>query len=331
MPELPVERAVRLLRSIGVGKTICKVETTEDKLVFMQTTHDQFAAEIVNRTIQDVCRYGKVFYLELNGKGRTPVLHFGMTGNLQVRGEEPLRYQESPKRPSVTWPPKYMKFVLHLADEASNVTAEVAFMDARRLGRIRLCISPTAEPPISELGFDPILSMPSMTDFLPMVRRRTCPVKALLLDQSFSAGVGNWVADEILYHARIHPEQRCNTLTDDQLNALHNHITDVCSTAVAVNADSQQFPENWLFRYRWGKGKKKTDAGTLILPNGEPATIKWVTVGGRTSAYIVELQRLPSNADLGLSNEPQPVSRPLRGGKRKRLVDDLPLQQPSKR
>jgi len=67
-------------------------------------------------------------------------------------------------------------------------------MDARRLARIRLCASPTKEPPISELGFDPILSMPALDDFSALVKRRTAPIKALLLDQSFSAGVGNWVA-----------------------------------------------------------------------------------------------------------------------------------------
>lgn len=71
---------------------------------------------------------------------------------------------------------------------------EVAFLDARRLGRIRLCQSPLTEPPISTLGFDPILSMPSFEDFKKGVVKRSCPIKALLLDQSFSAGVGNWVA-----------------------------------------------------------------------------------------------------------------------------------------
>jgi formamidopyrimidine-DNA glycosylase len=78
----------------------------------------------------------------------------------------------------------------------SGTVVEIAFMDARRLGRIRLCTSPADEPPISELGFDPILSMPDMEDFKPLVLKRSCPVKALLLDQSFSAGVGNWVAGD---------------------------------------------------------------------------------------------------------------------------------------
>ena len=71
---------------------------------------------------------------------------------------------------------------------------EVAFVDPRRLGRVRLCQDPLKEHPISSLGFDPILSMPPVEEFHASMIRRSCPVKALLLDQSFSAGVGNWVA-----------------------------------------------------------------------------------------------------------------------------------------
>lgn len=75
-------------------------------------------------------------------------------------------------------------------------TVQIAFTDPRRLGRIRLCKEPMKEPPISFLGFDPILAMPDLEEFSRSVLRRSCTVKALLLDQSFSAGVGNWVAGE---------------------------------------------------------------------------------------------------------------------------------------
>lgn len=86
------------------------------------------------------------------------------------------------------------KFVLHLHGDMPSSLTEIAFVDARRLGRIRLCQSPMDEPPICDLGFDPILSMPSLEDFSALLLKRTCPVKALLLDQSFSAGIGNWLA-----------------------------------------------------------------------------------------------------------------------------------------
>ena len=98
-----------------------------------------------------------------------------------------------------------MQFVLHLKGVDDKDETEVAFLDARRLGRVRLCESPLTEPPISALGFDPILSMPDLDNFKKGVRKRTAPIKALLLDQSFSAGVGNWVAGSSMTVPQPHP------------------------------------------------------------------------------------------------------------------------------
>ena len=57
--------------------------------------------------------------------------------------------------------------------------------------------------------------------------------------------------DEILYHAHVHPEERCDVLTDAQVTALHKQTSEVCITAVSVNADDTKFPEDWLFKHRW--------------------------------------------------------------------------------
>ena len=86
------------------------------------------------------------------------------------------------------------QFIIHFSATSTEPATQLAFLDARRLARIRLAREPLKEPPISELGFDPILSMPTLEDFKKMVLKRSCPIKALLLDQGFSAGVGNWVA-----------------------------------------------------------------------------------------------------------------------------------------
>ncbi|KAH9927474.1 uncharacterized protein BXZ73DRAFT_48770, partial [Epithele typhae] len=312
-----VERAAKLLRDVAVGKTIVKVDALEDTIVFTGgITNEHFVSELEGRKVADAQRYGKVFYLMLEGKGRHPVLHFGMTGMLQVKGQRAMRYRENGKSKTASdeeWPPRFMKFVVHLRGDSDEDETQVAFLDARRLGRIRLCQTPLTEPPISALGFDPILGMPSLEEFSKAVRKRSSPIKALLLDQSFSAGVGNWVADEILYHARVHPEERCNVLTEAQVQALHEKISYVCETAVSVNADDTKFPENWLFQHRWGKGKKEKHTLklvrlsessvklsvliSLIQPDGKLATIKWITVGGRTSAYIAELQKLKRGID----------------------------------
>lgn len=62
--------------------------------------------------------------------------------------------------------------------------------------------------------------------------------------------MGNWVADESLYQARIHPEQTAHSLTPEQAAALHWWIQEVCTTAAAVDADADRFPEDWLFHHR---------------------------------------------------------------------------------
>lgn len=96
------------------------------------------------------------------------------------------------------------KFILYLKGEDDEEAQQVAFIDPRRLGRIRLCKTPLTEPPISTLGFDPVISMPDFEYFKKGVLKRSCPVKALLLDQSFSAGVGNWVAGSSSARCAVH-------------------------------------------------------------------------------------------------------------------------------
>ncbi|KAG8965670.1 hypothetical protein FRC03_000305 [Tulasnella sp. 419] len=299
MPELPeVERAAKLIRDVAQGRTIEQVETKEDTIVYSGTTHEEFATELTGRKVTDCQRYGKLFYITLNGNGKCPVLHFGMTGMIQVQGQEPTWYRSQPRDKSDAWPPNHMKFILHLSALDDSPAVQIAFRDPRRLARIRLCQDPLKEPPISELGFDPILSMPELEDFKHLVLKRGCPIKALLLDQSFSAGVGNWVADEILFQAQVHPEQKANSLDDDQLAQIYQKMIDICTKAVEVNADSSQFPNSWLFRHRWEKGRKgkKGTKNPLILPSGEEAKIKWLTVGGRTSAVVEQVQINASGA-----------------------------------
>ena len=88
------------------------------------------------------------------------------------------------------------------------------------------------------------------------------------------------------YQARLHPEQYCDEFGDADVAALHRAVRYVCDTAVAKLANSDDFPADWLFEHRWGKGKKDAPA---TLPNGERLT--FVTVGGRTSCIVPALQK----------------------------------------
>ncbi|KAG9743181.1 hypothetical protein KCU75_g15425, partial [Aureobasidium melanogenum] len=138
-----------------------------------------------------------------------------------------------------------------------------------------------------ENGPDPVIDKDILTEawLEEKLKSKKVPIKALLLDQANISGIGNWVADEILYQARIHPEQYSYTFSSAQIAALHKAMMDVCGTAVGVLADSSQFPETWLMKYRWDKGKKDKN----VLPNGDK--IVHLKVGGRTSAIVPRLQK----------------------------------------
>ncbi|CAG8555710.1 12747_t:CDS:2 [Dentiscutata erythropus] len=292
MPELPeVHRAERACNAKLVGKKIVNVESQEDNLVFFDMTNKEFEKRLLNKIVVDTGRWGKYFYFLLN-EGPHVVMHFGMTGDIRVYiNVNILPSKDDPK----DWPPRFWKFTITLVElsNSSSQTSQnivMAFTDKRRLARIRLVNSPLQDLPISKLGFDPILNMPDRQTFKEKTLKRHCPIKALLLDQSFSAGVGNWIADEVLYQSRIHPAQYANTLSDEQITALHENLIYVCQTAVEVNADASLFPSSWLFHYRWGKGNK---AGAF-MPDGEK--ILFETVGGRTSAIVPSVQILIQSA-----------------------------------
>ena len=97
-------------------------------------------------------------------------------------------------------------------------------------------------------------------------------------------GIGNWVADEVLYMSRIHPSTAASTLSGDQVKALREAIVDVCKTACDANADSEQFPATWLFHHRWAK----MTTGSIASPIGR---IHFDTIGGRTTAFLPDVQK----------------------------------------
>lgn len=84
----------------------------------------------------------------------------------------------------------------------------------------------------------------------------------------------------------MHPEQYSNTLSRPQVAQLHKSLVYVTTLAVETRSDSSQFPDTWLFKHRWGKGKKDSPN---VLPNG--ARITFLTVGGRTSAVVPSVQK----------------------------------------
>jgi formamidopyrimidine-DNA glycosylase len=278
VPELPeVDAARRLAERVGRGRRIVGVAVTPDPIVFADPPA-RVRRALLGRRVRAVGRHGKHLWLELD---RRPwlAMHFGMTGGLHTPLGAAVRLvSDGRRRDPPGWPPRFTKLRLTFDDGR-----ELVMTDARRLGRIRLRHDPRQEPPISRLGFDALLELPSPARFAGLLRARGAPLKALLLDQTFAAGVGNWVADEVLYQSRLDPRRRASQLSPAEARRLRAALRRVVATAVAVDSDSDRFPRGWLFHRRWGRrAGAATAAGHRIRHD---------VIGGRTTAWVPAVQR----------------------------------------
>jgi len=264
LPELPEVEAARkaALQSLK-GKRIVSARCPPDAIVLGGASHRLIETALQGATVEDAGRFGKHLWFELDRKP-WPVFHFGMTG----------AFQFFPRKADS---PRFLRLELTLDDGG-----RFAFTDPRRFGRLRLAFDPRNEPPLSGLGHDPLFGLPGLADLAALLTSRKAPIKAVLLDQSVFAGVGNWIADEVLYQAAIRPQRRAADLSRTEIARLRSTLLRVIRRAVAVNADSDRFPAGWLFHRRWGRVAGSTTS------SGEP--IVHDTVGGRTTAWVPSRQ-----------------------------------------
>ena len=191
MPELPeAERARQQLDRI-VGREIVAVDD-RDTYVCRPHAPGEIAAALVGRAITRTHRRGKFLWAETDDGGPELGLHLGMAGRISV-DEEPVA--------------RWDRFVLEFADGG-----RMALRDKRRLGRAVI------EPDFSHVG--PDAAEVSREQFRDRIGRGSAPVKARLLDQKAISGVGNLLADEILWQAGISPQRRTGSLSDDELDEL---------------------------------------------------------------------------------------------------------------
>jgi formamidopyrimidine-DNA glycosylase len=260
MPELPeVETARRRAERALGGRRIAGVAVVRDPIVYEGVSPARFAATLRGRRVLAVHRKGKHLWMELD-RPPHPLFHFGMTGSFEV-------YRAGAARP------RFWKVEI-----AAEDGMRLAMADPRRLGRLRLRREPEAEPPLAGLGFDVLRGLPPAPELARLLARRGAPAKAVLLDQSLFAGVGNWIADEALYQAAIDPRRPASSLALPEVARLRSRLLAIVRLAVAVGADDRRYPRTWLFHRRWGR---KAGARTA---RGEP--IVHVTIGGRTTAVV---------------------------------------------
>jgi formamidopyrimidine-DNA glycosylase len=248
MPELPeAERARRQLERV-VGREIVAVDDA-DTYVCRPHAPGEMASALVGHRLVDTHRRGKFLWAETDG-GPQLGLHLGMAGSLTV--------DEAPA------PRNWDRFVLEFADGG-----RLALRDKRRLGRAVL------EPDFSHVG--PDAAEVGRDEFRERMGRGTAPLKARMLDQSVIAGVGNLLADEILWRARLSPQRVPNELSTDELDRLRRATRAAMRDAIRLGgAHTGHLNPH---RVRGGRCPR---CGTEL---------ERATIGGRTTFWCPSCQR----------------------------------------
>ena len=275
MPELPeVETYRRFINEIAVGQRIAAVQVNDTHVLALP--EDELRAGLLGRTITGTSRLGKNCFLELDN-GQVLVLHFGMTGDIGAYRDEADA-------------PRFTRVALHLDDSG----LKLAFIDPRKFGRIRLAESAAAHQKAKKLGPDALAI--TALELQAKLSRRKVAIKPLLLDQGITAGLGNWIVDEVLFQAQIHPEQPAASLPQPAFDALHAAIQLVLTTAIRHEANYRHFPASFLIHAReWDEAAHATPGSEAhkFCPRHPEQAIEKYYVGGRATYVCAVCQPAP--------------------------------------
>lgn len=193
-------------------------------------------------------------------------IHLGMTGELKLPHPDYL-------------PAKHDHLVLYTPKHA------LVFTDFRQFGRIQFAVGTEAPDwwtSIAPAVTSPAFSVKAVAEFL--TRRKRTPIKAVLLMQEQFPGIGNWMADEILWRAEIHPKRLAGSLNEVEVKALHRETRWVAREALKIiGTHWGDLPKSWLFHHRWEKGG--------ICPKTK-VPLKREQIGGRTTCWSPGRQKL---------------------------------------
>jgi len=217
MPELPeVETYVRELAPLLAGRRVRAAQVLWPRTIAAPDVA-AFVAQIVGQQFATFGRRGKYMLLGL-ASGATLVVHLRMTGQLQVE-------------PADVAPDKHTHVTLDL-----DSGERLFFRDARKFGRIWLVDD--SAPVLARLGPEPLSDDFTPQGFGQRLAGRQAAIKALLLEQSIVAGVGNIYADEALFRAAIHPLRSGGSLNGDELARLHAAVRAVLADGIAAAGSS---------------------------------------------------------------------------------------------
>ncbi len=210
MPELPeVEATRRVLATELTGARVRDVSVRRLRMVRRQPRPADFAARLVGRRVGTVGRRGKVLLAELTGD-LTWVSHLGMSGRMR------LTDSGEPEAP-------HTNVVVEF-----DGSRQLRFIDPRTFGYMAvLTPQELADSPLGRIGPDALDDLPRSPELARRLAGRTVPIKALLLDQTFLAGIGNIYADEMLFRAGIRGDRAAGSLATTEVKALRRAVRPV--------------------------------------------------------------------------------------------------------
>lgn len=268
MPELPeVETIVRDLKKSLQGKTILK-GIVHDAFLLRQRQED-FVSRIKNQTIEKISRRGKAVIVHL-ASGEFLVIQLMMTGQLIVNGLQD----------------KHTRVVFIFSDGT-----KLLYNDQRRFGQLRVVARLNEVKHFNILGPEPFSK-----EFTPGLMRKafqktTRPIKNVLLDHTFVAGIGNIYACEILFRSRLNPKRRAQRVSLAETKSIHLYIMEVLKEAIAYRGSSMR-------NYRDGSGKKGrfNERLAVYAREGLPcpccqSSIQRVSQAGRSTFYCKQCQK----------------------------------------
>src|SRR2546423_7767797 len=264
MPELAEVEFYRRQWDPGLGEKIERVQLHPRKRIFRGSDTRALVRELTGSRYLRSFAWGKQMLFEFSG-GNWIGIHLGMTGKLRV---EPAGFH----------PEKHDHLVLHQARRA------LAFRDARLFGRVRFHHGKNA-PPWWRDGAPDIGSAEFDRKFFDafLVRHARAPIESVLLLQSGFAGIGNWMADEILWRAKIVPLTAAGALTANERARLFHETRFVATESLRIiTPNFADPPRDWLIHQKWKRNG--------VCPCHRTALQKAI-IGGRTTAWCPRCQK----------------------------------------
>jgi len=265
MPELAEVEFFRKRWNPGLDDKVTAVLLHPAASVFRGCDVTQLEDALTGATLRSSAAAAKQMLFRFSGDAWLGI-HLGMTGELTLQ-------------PATFEPRKHDHLILRQRHHS------LVFSDHRMFGRIQFSVGPPAPdwwvsiaPAILSDGF----TINAVAAFLR--RRARSPIKAVLLMQERFPGIGNWMADEILWRAALHPKQSAGSLTPEQIKTLHRECRWVCRHALKIIGETfADPPKSWLFPHRWENGGLCPKTGAKLLRE---------QIGGRTTCWSPARQKL---------------------------------------